>query len=83
MERTKSNTSPISGEKKNVFCQMIELWKADVKWNNHTEKERKVCIWFALSLVAVLTLAHTWLLVPALVSMVCCLGCLKDLKVEE
>lgn len=83
MERTKSNIPPTGGVKRNVFAQLLDLWKTDVNWNSYTEKDRKVCIWFALSFVATMLLAHTWLFIPALVSLVCSLGSLKDLNVEE
>lgn len=83
MECTKSNVSPKSGEKKNVFSQIIDLWKTDVNWNSHTGKDRKVCIWFAVSLSSVLVFCHTWLVIPAIISLVCSLANLNDLKVEE
>ena len=83
MERTKSNVYPISGEKKNAFNQMIELWKADVNWNNHTKKERKVCIWFGISAATVLCLLHTWLVVPAFISTAVAATKLGGINVEE
>ena len=83
MECTKSKVSPKSGEKKNVFSQMIDLWKTDVNWENHTDKDRKICISFAVSLSSVLVFCHTWLVIPAIISLICSFASLNDLKVEE
>ncbi len=83
MECTKSNVSPKNGEKKNVFAQMFDLWKTDVNWNDHTEKDRKVCIWFGMSLAAMFALSNTWLVVPATISMLFSLGSLYKVNVEE
>lgn len=83
MECTKSNVSPKNGEKKNVFAQILDLWKTDVNWDSHTDKDRKVCIWFGLSLTSMIALAHTWLIIPAAISLVCSLGSLSKINVEE
>lgn len=77
MECTKSN------EKKNVFAQMIDLWKKDVNWNRFSVKDKKVCIWFGMSLVAMIVFGHTLLFIPAAISMVCSLGSLNKINVEE
>lgn len=83
MEYTKSNVSPKNGEKKNVFIQMIDLWKKDVNWKTHADKDRKVCIWFAISFCSVLVFCNTWLVAPAVISLICSLANLNDVKVEE
>lgn len=83
MERTKSNVPPTGGVKRNVFAQLLDLWKTDVNWNSYTEKDRKVCIGFSISLTAVMVFCQTWLFIPAIIGLVCCLYSLKDLNVEE
>lgn len=83
MECTKSNVSPQNGEKKNVLTQMLDLWKTDVNWDSHTENDKKVCIWFGLSLAAMFALSSTWLVIPATISMACSLGSLNKINVEE
>lgn len=80
---TKSNKSPKVGEKKNAFIELVDLWKHDVKWNSHTEKSRKICIGFGISLTAVMVFCQTWLFIPAIIGLVYCLSSLKDLNVEE
>ena len=83
MERTKSNVSPRKGEKKNVFAQMLGLWKEDVNWNSYTEKERKVCIWFGLSFCALLVFGQTWIVFPVAASLLASLSKMDGLNMEE
>lgn len=83
MECTKSKKSPKVREKKNTFIELIDLWKRDVNWKSHTDKSRKICIGFGISLIAVMVFCHTWLFIPAIIGLLCCLSSLKDLNVEE
>lgn len=83
MECTKSNKSPKVGVKKNAFIELIDLWKRDVNWESHTDKSRKICIGFGISLTAVVAFGHTWLFIPAIIGLLCCLSSLKGLNVEE
>lgn len=83
MECTKSNKAPKVGVKKNAFIELIDLWKRDVNWESNTDKSRKICIGFGISLTAVMVFCHTWLFVPAIIGLVCSLSNLKDLNVEE
>ena len=83
MECTKSKKSPKVGEKKNTFIELIDLWKRDVNWENNTDKSKKICIGFGISLTAVMVFCHTWLFIPAIIGFICCLSCMKDLNMEE
>ena len=80
---TKSNKSPKVGVKKNAFIELVDLWKRDVNWESYTDKGRKICIGFGISLTAVMVFCHTWLFIPAIIGLLCCLSSLKDLNVEE
>lgn len=80
---TKSNNTPKVGEKKNAFVELVDLWKRDVNWESHTDKSRKICIGFGISLTAVMVFCHTWLFIPAIIGFVSYLSSMKDLNVEE
>lgn len=80
---TKSNKSPKVGVKKNVFIELIDLWKRDVNWGSHTDKGRKICIGFGISLSAVMAFWHTWIIIPSFIGLVYCLYNMEDLNVEE
>lgn len=82
MEKTKNNYSS-KRAKKNVFLQMIDLWKIDVNWHKHTKKDKKVCIGFGLSFSALIMFGCSWLAIPAIIGLVYCLSHMKDLNVEE
>lgn len=83
MGRIKSNYTPSKVEKKNVFLQMFDLWKADVNWNKHTEKDKKICICFSLSLSALIVFGHSWVAIPVLIGMIVSIAYMNDLDVEE
>lgn len=83
MGRIKSNYTPSKVEKKNVFLQMFDLWKADVNWNKHTEKDKKICICFSLSLSALIVFGHSWVAIPVLIGMIVSISYMNDLDVEE
>lgn len=80
---TKSNKSPKVGEKKNAFVELVDLWKQDVNWKSNAKNNRKICIGFGISLTSVMVFCHTWLFIPAIIGLLCCLSSLKDLNVEE
>lgn len=80
---TKSNKSSKVGVKKNAFIELIDLWKRDVNWESHTDKGRRICIGFGISLTAVMVFCQTWLFIPAIIGLLCCLSSLKDVNVEE
>lgn len=80
---TKSNKSPKVGVKKNVFIELIDLWKQDVNWDGHTEKGKKNCICFGISLTAVIVFCHTWLIIPAVIGLAYSLSSLKDINMNE
>ena len=80
---TKSNKASKVVVKKNVFIELIDLWKRDVNWESHTDKGRKICIGFGISLTAVMVFCHTWLFIPTVIGLVFCISNLKDLNVEE
>ena len=80
---TKSNKSPKVGEKKNAFVELVDLWKQDVNWKSNAKNNRKIFIGFGISLTAVMVFCHTWLFIPAIIGLLCCLSSLKDLNVEE
>ena len=83
MECTGSNKSPKVGVKKNAFIELIDLWKRDVNWESHTDKSRKICIWFALSFCAILIFSCTWMSILSIISLVWSTTKLKHIKVEE
>lgn len=63
MEKTKSNYSS-KRAKKNIFLQMIDLWKKDVNWHKHTKKRQESLYWvwpliFSLDYVRLLLACHT------------------------
>lgn len=83
MGRIKSNYYHSKGAKKNVISQMLDLWKTDVNWYKHTEKDKEICICFSLSLSSLIVFGHSWLAIPALIGMIVSIAYMNDLDVEE
>lgn len=81
MGRIKSNFYPFIGTKKNVFLQILDLWKTDVSWHKHTEKDKKICICFSLSFSALIVFGHSWLAIPALIGIIISISFINDLDV--
>lgn len=83
MERTKSNYSSVREDGSNAISQIVNLWKKDVNWQRMSSLDRKVCIWFGVSVTATLFLLHTWLVVPALISTAVAATKLGGINIEE
>lgn len=83
MECTKSNGSPSKEGKKNIFTQLSDLWKSDVNWNNHTDKEKIICIVLGICMAVLFSFGSTVLAIPAIVGIVYSLRGLVEFKVEE
>ena len=65
--------------------ELLKMWRDDVRWDNRTEREKRVIVWAGVSF-AVLPLAATWwLAVPAIINLMAAVHALGGLEddVEE
>lgn len=83
MECTKSNEAPLLGGEKKKKPHLLEVLGADANWENLSKNDRKSCILFALSFSSVLLFGHTWLVIPAIISLILSAANIKQVNVRE
>lgn len=83
MECTKSNEASMLGGKKKKQPHLLEVLGADANWGYLSKKDRKSCMLFALSFSSVILLSHTWLVIPAIISLILSSANVMQVNVRE